>query len=90
LEVLHNIFNMGWSDLPDMYAQSPRAAGIHIRQTMSAHVPTIKYIIGGQNKLTAAQLIFLCGWAGNTRNFCFDTIPSTFVMVLMNIDIDTE
>ena len=27
--------NMGTSD---MYAQSPRAAGIHIRQIMSAHV----------------------------------------------------
>ena len=38
--------NMGTSDLPDMYAQSPRAAGpraegIHIRQITSAHVTTI-------------------------------------------------
>ena len=35
--------NMGTSDLPDMYAQSPRAAGlraesIHIRQITSAYV----------------------------------------------------
>ena len=38
--------NMGTRDLPDMYAQSPRAAGpraegIHIRQITSAHVTTI-------------------------------------------------
>jgi len=36
---------MGTRDLPDMYAQSPRAAdlraeGIHIRQIKSAHVTT--------------------------------------------------
>ena len=36
---------MGTGDLPDMYAQSPRAAGlraegIHIRQIPSAHVTT--------------------------------------------------
>ena len=38
--------NMGTSGLPDMYAQSPRAAGpraegIHIRQITNAHVTTI-------------------------------------------------
>ena len=38
-------YNMGSSALPDMYARSPRAAGqraegIHIRQSMSAHVMT--------------------------------------------------
>ena len=27
---------------------------------------------------------------GDTRKICFDAIPSTFVMVLMNIDTDTE
>jgi len=37
---------MGMRDLPDMYAQSPRATGpraegIHIRQIMSAYVTTI-------------------------------------------------
>ena len=37
--------NMDMSDLPDMYAQSPRATGpradgIHIRQVTSAHVTT--------------------------------------------------
>ena len=35
--------NMDTSNLPDMYAQSPRAAGakgIHIRQITSAHVAT--------------------------------------------------
>ena len=30
--------NMGTSDLPDMYAHGPRAAGIHIKQITSAHV----------------------------------------------------
>ena len=43
---LFNSCNMGMSDLPDMYAQSPRAAGpraegIYIRQITSAHVTTI-------------------------------------------------
>ena len=43
--VIRNSCNMGISDLPDMYAQSPRAAGlraecIHIRQITSAHVTT--------------------------------------------------
>jgi len=33
--------NMATSDLPDMYAQGPRAVGIHIRQIMSAHVTNI-------------------------------------------------
>ena len=40
-----NSCNIGMSDLPDMYAQSPRAAGpraegIHIRQITSAYVTT--------------------------------------------------
>ena len=40
---LCNSYNMGTSSLPDMYARSPRAAGlraegIHIRQSTSAHV----------------------------------------------------
>ena len=40
-----NSCNIGTSDLRDMYAQSPRAAGpraevIHIRQIMSAYVTT--------------------------------------------------
>ena len=33
---------MGTRDLPDMYALSPRALGIHIRQITRAHVTTIK------------------------------------------------
>ena len=40
-----NSCNMGTSDLPDMYARSPRAAGpraegIHIRRITSARVTT--------------------------------------------------
>ena len=39
---------MAMGDLPDMYAQSPRAAGlrakgIHIRQIMNGHVTSIMY-----------------------------------------------
>ena len=39
--VLFYSCNMGIRDLLDMYAQSPRAAGIHIRQITSAHVTSI-------------------------------------------------
>ena len=42
-EVIHNTCNMGARDLPDMYALSPRASGIHIRQIPRAHVTTITY-----------------------------------------------
>ena len=40
--------NMAMKDLPDMYAQSPRAAGlraegIHIRQITNGHVTSIMY-----------------------------------------------
>ena len=45
LDTTSNSCNIGVSDLPDMYTQSPRAAGlraegIHIRQIMSAYVIT--------------------------------------------------
>ena len=43
LEVIHITCNMGSRDLPDMYAVSPRASGIHIRQIPSAHVTTYTY-----------------------------------------------
>ena len=41
-----NSCNMGIRNLPDMYAQSPRATGlgdedIHIRQIMNAHVTRV-------------------------------------------------
>ena len=32
---------MGMSGLPDMYTQSPRAEGVHTRQTMNAHGITV-------------------------------------------------
>jgi len=35
-----NRCNMGMRDLPDVYAQSPKAEGIHIRQITSTHVIT--------------------------------------------------
>ena len=44
--MIHNTCNMAIRDLPDMYAQSPRAvgpraSGIHIRQITHGHVTTI-------------------------------------------------
>ena len=39
-EVKHISYNMGTRALPDMYALSPRASGIHIRQSTRAHVIT--------------------------------------------------
>ena len=39
-EVIHITCNMGGQDLSDMYALSPRASGIHIRQIPPAHVTT--------------------------------------------------
>jgi len=41
MEVLHISCNMCTHDLPDMYALSPWALGIHIRQIPHAHVTTI-------------------------------------------------
>jgi len=41
MEVLHISCNMCTCDLPNMYALSPRALGIHIRQIPHAHVTTI-------------------------------------------------
>ena len=35
--------NMDMRDLPNMYARSPRAEGIHIRQIMNAHVTSVMY-----------------------------------------------
>ena len=39
-EVKHISYNMGTHALPDMYARSPRAEGIRIRQSTRAHVVT--------------------------------------------------
>ena len=38
MEELCNSCNMGMGDLPDMYAFSPWASGIHIRQITNGHV----------------------------------------------------
>ena len=43
MEVLHISCNMCTRDLPDTYALSPRALGIHIRQIPHAHVTTYTY-----------------------------------------------
>ena len=34
---------MAMRDLPDMYAQGPRAEGMHIRQITNGHVTSIMY-----------------------------------------------
>jgi len=46
---------MGTHDLPDMYARSPRALGIHIRQITRAHVTTIKSTTGESTHTTSKQ-----------------------------------
>ena len=43
----HNSYTMCIRDLPDMYTFSPRASGVHIRQTTHAHGITITYRIPG-------------------------------------------
>ena len=40
-KVIHITCNIGARDSPDMYALSPQALGIHIRQIPRAHVTTI-------------------------------------------------
>ena len=42
-EVLHNSCNLGTCDLPDMYALTPRTAGICIRQITCARVTAVHY-----------------------------------------------
>ena len=43
MEQLHDSCNMGTCDLSDMYALSPLALGMHIRQITLVHVTTLKY-----------------------------------------------
>ena len=40
-----NSCNMGSRGLPDIYTQSMKAKGVHIRQTAGAHVTTITYCL---------------------------------------------
>jgi len=51
---------MGKSDLPDMYAQSPRAAGIHIRQIMSAHVTSKADSLVANTSVITVSFIYPC------------------------------
>ena len=53
--MIHNTCNMGACDLPDMYALSPRALGIHIRQIPRAHVTTITCCLVGINNSTILE-----------------------------------
>ena len=50
-----NSCNIGTSDLPDMYAQSLRAEGIHIRQITSAYVTTNSHLTSPSGELKSAQ-----------------------------------
>ena len=43
--MIHITCNMGSQDLPDIYALSPRASGIHIRQIPPTHVTTYTQIM---------------------------------------------
>ena len=59
-----NSCNMGTRDLPDMYAQSPRAAGpraegIHIRRITIAHVTSTMYHFRHSKNLPNLQVL-LC------------------------------
>ena len=51
---------MGRRDLPDMYAQSLRAEGMHIRQIPTAHV-TLK------SKLKPTITLICCAYIKNAR-----------------------
>ena len=42
---VYSSYTMGMSGLPNMYTQSPRAEGVHIRQTTNAHGITVRYHI---------------------------------------------
>ena len=50
-------YNMGMSALLDLYARSPRADGMHIRQSMSAHVMTNNNYVTLLTLLKSAQTI---------------------------------
>ena len=62
--MVHISCNIGTCDLPDMYALSPRALGIHIRQITRAYVTTITYSPG-----SFPGNIYILPWLqGNIRN----------------------
>ena len=52
-----NSCNMGARDLPDMYARSPRAEGIHIRRITSAHVTSTMYHFRHSKNLPNLQVL---------------------------------
>ena len=58
--MLHITCNMCTRDLPDMYALSPQASGIHIRQIPRVHVTTITYIDYTFYKRVYKRLIHFC------------------------------
>ena len=78
MEVLHNSSNMCICDLPDMYALSPWALGIHIMQTPHVHVTTITYntftpqikgpVYATYHKQQNIQGRKLLGFVGSTHN----------------------
>ena len=63
---------MGRRDLPDLYAQSPRAEGIHIRQILTAHVTSDMYHLQhsknpAQTKLKPTITLICCTYIKNAR-----------------------
>ena len=64
ISYVYNSCNISTNDLPDMYAQSLRAAGpraesIHIRQITPAYVTTNMYVTLPSDKLMSAQVTIL-------------------------------
>ena len=54
--MLHISCNIGTSDLPDMYALSPRALGIHIRQ-ITRYALRLWAYISGKSLVPMLQLL---------------------------------
>ena len=58
--MVHISYTMSTRGLPDMYTLSPRASGVHIRQTTRVHGITITYIY-----------IYICIMVcGRIKGFC--------------------
>ena len=66
---------MGMSGLPDMYTQSLRAKGVHIRQTTSVHGITVMYhssFLPGKQKAVQARKLATCKHHCIYRGGCKD------------------
>ena len=78
--MLHITCNMCTRDLPDMYALSPRASGIHIRQIPRAHVTTITCI---PEALRAHTLQVICITSVRGRALSSSSLMHTLAELLL-------